>query len=537
MNLFNTLFNKKFFRRQRILMRGYKNLKNSGRLSLLDNIKNSITREGLRINMNSITILKNDVAIKDHNIIIHQFLIERLLTISFNKAVLTATASGKKIVYPLPFKWQKILLENDIRPNHFLCTILFWKFIFIHGVYGIGEFFWQIIRVFRKSIHRAYYELGNYVYFDALQNSNLPEVSGEYQLGIISTYVNKFPKPHKIDVICHNVQDKSNLIINGFKTIAIPSPLPPLNFNKSLKLFLLNGIGCILIALFDILKGKWQSLLMLREKMKSLTFRFNNPNKIAKQFLFHNSGWIYRPVWTYVAEEMGLSIVFYFYSANCERFKKDGKYPDSMTNAWALTTWPEYIVWDTYHSDFVKRIIQRENKATIVGPISFVFSNKKFEVGSKKFIAIFDVQPMRETFYNTLGIDTEYYVPEVANLFLNNIIEVATSSNYFVIIKRKREIGKHLHHSYKSNMERYANSYNCIFVDPSIPAEEIIQQSEFVISMPFTSTAIIAKEMEKPSFYYDPSGIIEKDDRAAHGIPIISTNSELEMMFQEFNSN
>jgi len=46
--------------------------------------------------------------------------------------------------------------------------------------------------------------------------------------------------------------------------------------------------------------------------------------------------------------------------------------------------------------------------------------------------------------------------------------------------------------------------------------------------MPFTSTALVARNPGKPSYYYDPSGIIQKDDRATHGIPVISGVDELQ---------
>ena len=52
--------------------------------------------------------------------------------------------------------------------------------------------------------------------------------------------------------------------------------------------------------------------------------------------------------------------------------------------------------------------------------------------------------------------------------------------------------------------------------------------------MSFTSTALVARDLGKPSYYYDPSGIIQKGDRAAHGIPVISGLSELqEIMIQK----
>ena len=46
--------------------------------------------------------------------------------------------------------------------------------------------------------------------------------------------------------------------------------------------------------------------------------------------------------------------------------------------------------------------------------------------------------------------------------------------------------------------------------------------------MPFTSTAIIAKSLGKKSIYYDPTGMIQKDDRAAHGIPVVTGIEDLE---------
>ena len=45
--------------------------------------------------------------------------------------------------------------------------------------------------------------------------------------------------------------------------------------------------------------------------------------------------------------------------------------------------------------------------------------------------------------------------------------------------------------------------------------------------MPFTSTALIARELGKPTCYYDPTGLVQKDDRAAHGIEIVSGREEL----------
>ena len=69
---------------------------------------------------------------------------------------------------------------------------------------------------------------------------------------------------------------------------------------------------------------------------------------------------------------------------------------------------------------------------------------------------------------------------------------------------------------------------NLIEINPDASGYSVIEKWKAVISMPFTSTALIAKSLGKPSIYYDPSGIIQKDDRAAHGIPVITGKEELQ---------
>ncbi len=67
-----------------------------------------------------------------------------------------------------------------------------------------------------------------------------------------------------------------------------------------------------------------------------------------------------------------------------------------------------------------------------------------------------------------------------------------------------------------------------INVDPDTSAYKLIEKCSAVISMPFTSTALIARELGKPSCFYDPTGLIQRDDRASHGIPIMIGRDELQ---------
>jgi polysaccharide biosynthesis PFTS motif protein len=77
-----------------------------------------------------------------------------------------------------------------------------------------------------------------------------------------------------------------------------------------------------ILSLLDLLRGKYWYALLLSESFRSFHFRLLKPEQISADYLFHNSGYLFRPVWTYDAEEAGSRVLFYFYSSNIERFKE-----------------------------------------------------------------------------------------------------------------------------------------------------------------------------------------------------------------------
>ena len=94
--------------------------------------------------------------------------------------------------------------------------------------------------------------------------------------------------------------------------------------------------------------------------------------------------------------------------------------------------------------------------------------------------------------------------------------------------KRKRQLNSKYHHpQYVRFVEKLSRWDDVVMIDPDTAAYKLIEKCSAVISMPFTSTAHIARELGKPTCFYDPTGMIQRDDRAAHGIPIIIGRDEL----------
>ena len=161
-------------------------------------------------------------------------------------------------------------------------------------------------------------------------------------------------------------------------------------------------------------------------------------------------------------------------------------------------------------------------------------NNKNIDVPLNS-ISVFDVPPYRQTIYILLGAEIEYYVPEIVNQFLNDIQIVLNQKNISMLHKQKR-VSKLTHKKYIRNIKYLNNKSNYVEIDPSVDAFQVIQKVKACISMPFTSTALIARSEGKPSIYYDPSGIVQKDDKAAHGIPILSNINELEEWVENINN-
>jgi polysaccharide biosynthesis PFTS motif protein len=251
-------------------------------------------------------------------------------------------------------------------------------------------------------------------------------------------------------------------------------------------------------------------------------------NNLCDRYLFYND-WLYRPMWTYIAQKYGSEICFYFYSTNSEGFKTLNGYKDNDFD-WRTISWQKYFVWDEYQENFIKKYAKLNPIFQIVGPTYF---QSKIEINnnnyfSKDSITIFDITPFRPSYYMKLGLEHDYFNYQVAKEFLSDILVIAEHYNLKIYLKIKRKINLKYHdRSYYNFLDTLSCNKRVVFVDSDISPFHIIKKSSLCISYPFTSTALIAKYLNKPSCYYDPTSTIYKDDTGAHGVDIITNKEEL----------
>lgn len=193
--------------------------------------------------------------------------------------------------------------------------------------------------------------------------------------------------------------------------------------------------------------------------------------------------------------------------------------------------WNRYLVWDQEQFNFLARSGNSKEKIEIVGPIWFSDSANEVPELPNNSILVFDVLPMRSSVHAWVGARFPYYLPQTSKKFFEDVIDVSSKMGLILIRKGKKDINKktakYINIATEKYIEKLCFKASAEQISPKISGFRVIQKASMVISMPFTSTAIIANYFQKPSCYYDPTKLIQKGDRANHGIPVISSKEEL----------
>lgn len=509
------------------VMRGYRRLKAAGALGRVAAVKEALSSTPACQPEDAMRFLGLESA--QAELAVRQFLLVRRVATGLGEALLESVGNHDAPVrYALPMKWREVLRSHGFPVAERASALLWAGFSALYFANGLLTVFKLALANAAALVRAKGRPPGRYVFFDALGTGNLPsrENDGDNH-DIVNWYLGWAQRAPHIDRVCHGVANAGMRLACSTPVISMQSPLPPLYDRDALAQFFRWGVVSGCAALLGLLRGHWWPALMLGEAAKAAQVRFQEPALLARDYLFHNSNWIYRPLWTYEAARKGARIIFYFYSTNCEKFKHAGAYP-SLAYGWQAMTWPRYIVWDEYQAAFVRRAVGSEAHIDVVGSIPFNSGTNLPQDLPEHAIAVFDVQPMRDAVYQPLGLDFEYYVPRNTIRFLDDIQRATLVAGEIMVLKRKRDVGSKVHPAYELAIGHLSKTANYLELDPDTSASALIEKCQAVISTPFTSTALIGRELGKPSIYYDPYGVCEKDDRAAHGIPILSGQKELQ---------
>jgi len=508
------------------IMRGHNKIKKNNKMNSIYSLLDAIEKKVFLKSNNKLSPLIFGDCSDQAEIIFRQYLFSRTAYfsyVSFVKSLFYHIGINSKISCTLPIEWREVVEEYGFELNHIKCRLYWFFYIFSMYCYGVFEIIRNFLRSLINIIKHKNVRTGKYIYFYNLDISNLPKYDSKGKnYDIISWYTQLNSNAKNYDTIAHSAEQTKIINIGTKRVINLSSPYPLLNNFKQLIVYFLWGFKASLFSLFDILRGRWWNALMLAESSKLRIVKLTNPNLLAKEYLFHNSNFAIRPLWTYQAESYGSKIIFYFYSTNIRPrlYKNEKNIPFPIV--FNSSNWPNYLAWDTHHEDFLRKSTTNNPSIEVTGPISFQNYKKELTDLPIKTIAIFDVQSFREVFRKTLVELSDYYVSQTNEVFINELYKLIYELGGTIAFKKKRDIGKLEHYKYRKLIDKFKNKPNFIIIDPTTPAHQLIEKSKASISMPFTSTALIAKHLGKPSIYYDPIDVLDKNDLASHGIKIIS---------------
>lgn len=518
-------------------MRGYRKLRAAGQLDRITDTKDALTNASLRDAARCAGSLLLGEGLLFGEAVVRQYLLIRVGFLSLNRALLRSVSLGDSpSVYALPPEWRRVLVHRGFPVHEARSAIAWHGLVLLFWCYGVVRIVRTVGRGCWGLVSRAEERGARYAFFVRLGPANLPvsEIEGQSR-DVVTWYARWKDRPAAVDELCHDVASSGVATVPsvlGLPIRRLSGPVPAIEGLVPLLRFTVWGVAATSISLVRWVSGKWAAALILGEAAMASQARFTPPARLARDYLFHNSGHIYRPLWTYEAERKGSRITLYCYSTNFEGFKRPSGYP-TQAHSWQAMTWPRYLVWDEYQKEFIRRAVGQGPEVLVVGPIWFATSSLEMPRVQGRSVAVFDVQPRRPSWYQEVAPPHRYYVPEVANAFLDDVHGCVRSCGAAAVFKQKRDIGRLMHRRYVRTVERLEGEPDFVSVPADIDAACVIERCQAVVSIPFTSTALVARSLGRPSVFYDPTGHVQRDDRAAHGIPVLSGRSELEAWLRE----
>jgi len=526
MNLHFRLLSPSFRKRSRLraLIRGYAQLKREQRIGLGRRVKSALADKLLPGIAENASPMIFGAAIGNAERVVRQYLFERHVGTAMNRAILRALGSKSSVVFALPPVWRQVLDEHELDVDDPRSALAWrWSLLLYFGrnILSMGQTLLRVLTAQGQSVPQE-----RYAYLDGLSAVNLPQGNGFGRSYDICNWYAQWDGRHReIMAICHSVAQAAPAA-GGLRVEPVVEPFMLLRGTVNiLRLWAWSFVATVLAG-FDLLRGRWWHALLLAESARAKAVALCSVEALAVDYLFHYSGTMYRPLWTYEAERKGARIVCYFYST-FEQAKLASGY-ETQKFEWGGASWPLYLVWDEYQEAQLRRGMGEEPKILVVGPIWFSASSMQFELAPNS-VAVFDVEAHRFAAHFPLTTAGDYIAahPDFSERFLHDVQQALAEQGFFMVFKKKREIGNRGSKKYKTLIQEIADAANVVLVAPNVSALQVIEKCAGVISMPFTSTALYLRERNIPSVYYDPTGWIRRDDRAAHGIPVLIGIDEL----------
>lgn len=447
----------------------------------------------------------------------------------FNQKIATSWYYNKYFYFPLDFETLRVIQSQGIKVNFFISIILLKTIFFLFFLKDFCLIIFLIFCSFKfKNANRVSRNIIYLSYIPILKQSH----NSNNKLNFFLWIKKKFKLSKNILFLHQNKKIKDSINLKDDYEIC--------NEKYILNFFFINNLFSLVSSIFNAYKLIKQT----RENnifssinfyiLKDIIFFFylkNNYQLKPKICLFSNIEIIYRPFWTY---SINKNTFLYYMSTNTNFIKKKkSKYIFYDLFFTKLYTWNNYICWTKSQKKWLTdNIIFYKPKISIVKYIPYegehiILSKDK----NKKTLTIFDVPPKKKedkrTYLNSYNIYSERYCIK----YIKDIFDVLKNNKKYQIILKIKRVNAGISRKYLEYVYNLMGKNNITIYEREISPQSLIRISDIVISIPFSSSSIIAKRMKKISYFYDPDNIIELTNYNPKDVMLIQSKKKLKKIF------
>ena len=515
---FNRSFEKK-------IEQTYKILKKNNKIEQIYEIKEKIQK--LKNSKN-----KLDSSFEDYDLDIYlslrQFIYSRFINTNFfTSRLMFAIANEDYFYFPITKDYLDII-SKFTKVSYFKSKVLLILIITFYTVF-------QLIIIIKNSLFFFKFKK-NYkkkIFLNSIPELYSGKLNQTQETDFFKWSLKKFEISNKVNFIHCNklIEDKKIFIDNiNYETNFVTNPLLPFYKFIYFRFFIKSFLKTIYLSIRCVLVNKSELLFLIKE-IFYFNFLKELPNQIFYDYcLFNNSNMVFRPLWTYVNEKKNKnSVVFYFYSTNMvpllQEINQNSFYE---TYGYSLHSWPTYIVWNEQQEKWLKKYVNFNCKFIKVSSIPFIGKHSKL-VKKNKTLTIFDVPPKKKEIYYQLNNAYNIYTFKYCQKFITDIVNSIPDHDYNkldLFLKLKKDY-INIDPDYRNLIKKLVDNKKVSLITDISP-ESIIDISDGVISIPFTTPAITALNNNRDTIYYDPSGKLTKENSFEKKIQLISTKSDLE---------
>jgi hypothetical protein len=425
-----------------------------------------------------------------------------LLNADIVKSFISQSITNRKFDYPLPIRWQKLFSRHGIEINH---KSSYLKFQIYYVKKLIKNYCKAIILIISKPSKNLYIQSASTLIYSQTKDRDLEQTSTD-----AFNFINWVRRNHLFKSRITNgiaeISKKDLINFELFKTllsIAKLTKVSPIEFTKTLF------------------------------RAPNLIFEYINLNltelqKVSLLIIPSSQSWI-KTTWHLRFEESGTEVIYVNLSDSSEPSETfDSEFP---VNWYALSQWKNILVCSKNQKCIFEST--KLNTKTISIHVSGVpdWQDKKTKLIEENisYFSVFDFEPHKNYYGFSCNNDSGYSNINNTLKFIENISEISQELEFYCVYKSKRKVSISKRFSeYTEALNYYAkNNKYFILSDESVAPRRLIRTAKACVHMPFSSTGLIAAELNIPSCFYDPVGLINLDDSGANGAKIVNNSKTL----------